>query len=180
MKHFTYGSNMLSAEMRRYVPTATKLGVGTLSSFKLKFEKASRDGSAKCNAQLTKSADDQVIGVLYEIDEVGMRRLADKEGGYRECEVEVDVNGAKVRASVFVAMAKRINDSLKPYDWYKELVIEGARESGIPDAYVEQVLAVESIPDADRLRADSRRSVLSPTTNATENRSNEAGEARTT
>ena len=37
----------------------------------------------------------------------------------------------------------------KPYHWYKEQVVQGAREHGLPEGYIKKIADVESIPDQD-------------------------------
>jgi hypothetical protein len=163
MNHFAYGSNMLIAEIRRFVPCASRIGVARLPSYVLRFHKASKDGSAKCNAHFTNNPRELVIGALYQMDQGGLNSLAEKEGGYEERIVQVQVGDEKVHASIFVAKAARIDAALKPYDWYKELVIAGAEECGLPRSYIEQISSVEAVPDRNAIRSADRRSILPST-----------------
>lgn len=43
--------------------------------------------------------------------------------------------------------ATRIKDSMKPFHWYKQHVLVGARENGLPADYIAKIEAVESIDD---------------------------------
>lgn len=62
-------------------------------------------------------------------------------------------------AFAYVANPAYINDSLRPYHWYKEYVLRGAREFGLPgryiDDFIESVASVED-PNARRVRENRR------------------------
>lgn len=50
-------------------------------------------------------------------------------------------------------IAIRKEHGRKPYTWYKEHVLRGAREQGLPAEYVRALEAVEVMPDPDAKRA---------------------------
>src|SRR2546423_867945 len=132
MRYFAYGSNMLLAQMRSRVPSATKAGIAQLPSHTLRFHKRSRDSSGKCNALASGSTTDCVHGVVYEIDEKDKVRLDAVEGvgqGYTEKRVDVLVNGKIEPVFCYVAEQSHIDDNLLPYDWYRDLVVAGATEA---------------------------------------------------
>ena len=84
-----------------------------------------------------------------------MRRQAlDKaEGvgiGYEAKNGEVTFMGTPRMASIYHATA--IDPSLKPYSWYKALVVAGAKEHNLPERYVERLLATVALEDPDRER----------------------------
>ncbi len=148
---FAYGSNMLSARMRApdRVPSARPIGVGYIAGYRLTFDKVSgKDSSGKCDAEHTRNAADRVYGVLYSVDESEKHRLDDAEGlnaGYDEkCIDVVTARGVKP-AVMYFATSK--NPSLRPYHWYKALVVAGAVEHGLPFTYVELLRTVESVQD---------------------------------
>ncbi len=68
MKYFAYGSNMSIARLKERVPGARSLGCHTLKEHDLRFHKLSKDGSGKCDAFFTGKAEDNIYGVLFEID----------------------------------------------------------------------------------------------------------------
>lgn len=49
--------------------------------------------------------------------------------------------------------AIKIDPMAAPYDWYQALVVHGALEHGLEDAYVQALRAVQHKPDTDALRA---------------------------
>ncbi len=140
--------------IRGRVPSAEIFGVYSLKTHALKFHKVSKDGSGKCDAYFTNSNTDEVIGVLFNIDPTEKQDLDHAEGlgyGYEEKDVEVSGrNGEKVKAFTYVATD--IDNSLKPYAWYKYHVLAGAKESGLPEEYILKIERVDAIKDPDSNR----------------------------
>jgi hypothetical protein len=52
----------------------------------------------------------------------------------------------------YLAAPAALDDTLRPFDWYRDLVVAGARLLGFPPAYVVRVeiVAVEADPDDAR------------------------------
>lgn len=152
MKYFAYGSNMSLARLQARVPNVRPLGRHTLAGHALRFHKAGDDGSAKCDACPTSNDADRVWGVLFEVDANGKATLDRIEGaGYAVAEVSViDEDGR--RQTAFTYRAVRIDAARKPFTWYLHHVLVGAREAGLPRAYIEGIAAVDSIDDPDPAR----------------------------
>jgi len=145
---FSYGSNMSHRRLQARVPSARFLAVAELPAHRLRFHKSAGDGSAKCDAEETGHPDDRVIGVVYEIDDAEKPDLDRHEAlgfGYDEKQVELKTGSDRVQAWMYYAT--RINNALKPFHWYKDHVLIGARENGLPAEYIAQIEAVESIDD---------------------------------
>ena len=142
-------------------PSARPLGVAILHGHELKWHKVSRkDGSGKCDI-VEGGKDSLVYGVLYDIDEAQRNNLDRAEGcghGYDRKEVEVVHGESRVKACVYYATA--IDAKLKPYDWYKALVIAGAKEHNLPQAYISQLESVKAVTDTDVSRAASNYALL--------------------
>ncbi len=143
------------AWLRNRVPSATAIGSAHVTGHTLRWHKRSRkDGSGKCDIELTSRNEDLVYGVLYEIDAREKYLLDNAEGlgnGYEEKIVRVAHNCGHVEATTYYATDK--NPSLKPYTWYKKLVVAGAREHKLPDDYVAALEAVEAVEDRDLVRS---------------------------
>ncbi|MCH8505290.1 MAG: gamma-glutamylcyclotransferase [Ectothiorhodospiraceae bacterium] len=152
---FAYGSNMSTARLRARTPSARVVSVAVLTEYRLAFHKRSRvDGSAKCDAAYTGWYEDQVIGVVFEIRDSEKPLLDAVEGlgaGYEQRQVHVTAADGREH-HVQMYYATDIDDSLKPYDWYREHVLIGARQHGLPAVYVAGIEAVEPVPDPDRER----------------------------
>ncbi|MCP4895713.1 MAG: gamma-glutamylcyclotransferase, partial [bacterium] len=60
----------------------------------------------------------------------------------------------------YVVQTEFIDVRLKPFDWYKTLVLEGAKLHGLPGDYIAEIETVETIPDPDPEREAENLSVL--------------------
>ena len=158
MRYFAYGSNMSVLRLRQRVPSAQVLGLAVLHGHRLMFHKAGRDGSAKCDATVSVRDKDVVHGVLYRMDPAHKSCLDNAEGlgrGYAQKTVEVSLtDGGSAFAITYYATST--NPALKPYSWYLEHVLRGARENGLPTDYVAEIAATDTIfdPDPERNRAE--------------------------
>jgi len=161
--YFAYGSNLHPRRLHERVRSAAVLGSAVLEGHLLRFHKRGRDGSGKCDAMRTDRPEDVVLGVLYRVDLVDVGTLHDVEGvgrGYEVHDVRVRDGHAHVRAFTYVAGSSWIDPALVPWDWYKALVLAGARHHRFADAYVRAIDAVESRPDPDAGRAAEHAALL--------------------
>lgn len=158
---FAYGSNMPIARLRERCPSARALGIAELRCYDLRWHKRSKDGSGKCDIVAVDRPDATVFGVLYEINFAEKPALDRAEGlnrGYEEVEVAVLCAERRVTAKAY--RATDINPSLRPYTWYRDLVIAGAKEHGLPAAYVAQLESAPADEDADRARQNERMALI--------------------
>ncbi|WDE14295.1 gamma-glutamylcyclotransferase family protein [Thalassomonas haliotis] len=161
MKYFAYGSNMSLRRLQQRTPGAASIGLFALTGHDLRFHKAGQDGSAKCDAFYTGSASDCIYGVLFELAPQEKRLLDRVEGlgaGYDEKWVSV-VNNTGFVADAALYYATDIDTRLKPFSWYKEHVLIGARESKLAFDYILKIIRVESIEDPDRKRWARQRAI---------------------
>jgi gamma-glutamylcyclotransferase len=154
IRYFSYGSNMSSRRLMSRAPLAKFLCTAMLQGHRLQFHKKGRDGSAKCDALYTASPDDCIIGVVFEISASEKAILDRTEGlgqGYKEKAVTVHgEKGDSVEAVTYYAT--NIDPSLKPFHWYKEHVLRGAREHRLPSGYVAGIEKTEALADPDQAR----------------------------
>lgn len=136
------------------ISSAQKIEVAKLYKHDLRFHKVSKkDGSGKCDIFETNDTEHFVIGVVYKIDPLEKPMLDKFEGlgyGYEEKQISVEMNRDIV--SAFTYYATNIDQDLKPLHWYKEHVLRGAHENGLPGCYIKKIEMVESIDDIDRER----------------------------
>ena len=155
MYYFSYGSNMSIRRLLERISSAKKLGTATLHGHELKFHKISEtDNTAKCDAFETSDPDHKVIGVVFEIHSNEKPVLDKFEGlghGYEEKYVHVEMEEGNL-IEVFTYYAIKIDTALKPFHWYKEHVLIGAQENGLPETYIRKIESVESIDDHDEER----------------------------
>ena len=154
-KYFAYGSNMLHDRLTKRVPSSRVLGPAELPGHCLRFNKLSKDGSAKANIVYSGNPEDIVYGVLYDLDEADRPRLDTVEGageGYEITQVSVRTGTGDQSAFTYIAAPQAVRNELKPYLWYKNLVLEGAKQNALPRDYIRQIESVEAERDESHLR----------------------------
>jgi cation transport regulator ChaC len=159
--YFAYGSNMLTRRLVARTPSAEAVGTAHVEGYRLTFDKASTDGSGKCDIEATGNATDRVWGVLFRIatDEAGDLDAAEGLGhGYQKHEIDAVAASTTTRAIAYVATAK--DPTRTPYQWYKALVIAGAEEHALPQDYVAALRDIPSQPDPDATRRMTNEALL--------------------
>jgi gamma-glutamylcyclotransferase (GGCT)/AIG2-like uncharacterized protein YtfP len=167
-RYFAYGSNLFSARLRARVPSALVRSIGYLQGYTVRYNKKSVDGSGKCNVVRT-DENDRVYGVVYDFLVDEQPALDKHEGlgrGYHTEEVRVVTDNGETGAYTYVADELAVDESLRPYSWYKEFVVKGARQHRLPDEYIAQLESVDADadPDGERERLN-RESLLGGSTN---------------
>ena len=162
--YFAYGSNMSLERLRARVPSAELVCVAILPAHVLKFHKHSKkDGSGKCDAAFTGDSEDRVFGALYSIQTNQMRQLDIVEGlghGYARKTVSVHTSsGETFSAETYIAT--KFDSSLRPFDWYKEHVLRGARSIGLPESYIASIEVVVADVDAEEERRTTELAIYS-------------------
>lgn len=170
--YLAYGSNMLTARLQARVPSAQPVGVARLPRHVLCFHKRSHnDGSGKCTLQPASEAVAAVFGVLFEIEPSERPALDRAEGlgvGYAARTVTVHTACGPRRAYTYQARPDHLDATLRPYVWYRALVIAGAREHGLPASHRARLRAVPAQRDPDADRRQRHRTLL-PASAATAN-----------
>lgn len=159
MLYLAYGSNLYSRRLTERVPSAVKVCEVELPGYRLCFHKKGADRSAKCNIQ--KHAGSAAHAIVYRIKEEEKADLDRIEGaGYEVTDIRVGYQDQSLDAYTYLASDSYIDDSIKPYHWYKQLVIAGAEEHNFPQPYIEKIKRVESVRDPDRKRLQKARNIL--------------------
>jgi hypothetical protein len=156
MLYAAYGSNLLPARLLARVPEAALVGTCRIPGRRLAFHLASLDGSGKCDIPPAPGDGHCVRAALYRLDESGWARLDAIEGvgiSYVRLGLRIQDSPEAGMAEAYVAVEGRTDGGLRPYGWYKRLVLEGARYHGFPTDYLESIAGVPSTPDPDRSRA---------------------------
>jgi cation transport regulator ChaC len=158
---FAYGSNMLTARIQERCPSAQPLGIAELPGFDLRWHKKSKDGSGKCDIVKAGEPDASLFGVLYQINRDEKRALDRAEGlgnGYAETEMEVHHGPDVVTARAYIATDT--DPTLKPYTWYRALVIAGAKEHALPADYIARLEAVPAVQDPEKEHHDKNMALI--------------------
>lgn len=149
MKYAAYGSNLHPLRLSDRIASAQLVSSAFLPDWSLEFHKRSKDQSGKCSIR---AGGDGVHLAVFEISREGKIALDRIEGvgeGYSEIFLYIPGYGQCVS---YAATESHIDDSLKPYNWYKQLVLLGARFHGFPDDYLDQIESLPAIDDPDPIR----------------------------
>jgi hypothetical protein len=144
---------MLHEHMQDRVPSARYVDNAVLAGYVLRFNKVSKDGSSKANIVPCESPGAMVCGVLYELDESDRAKLDKAEGlgrGYDLVATEVQTTSGVENAFTYLASQNAVDDDLKPYSWYKRIVLRGAKQNHLPDDYIRDLRAMDEVEDPGR------------------------------
>ena len=142
--YFAYGSNLDPGTFlgrRRMQPLATRIGV--LHDFELRFDLPVGPGERGV-ANVAPRPGDHVWGALYQLTRASAEHLDRTEGVpvgvYRRLEVVVRTPDA-AEIGAFTYRSEISRPERKPSRRYLGLLLAGAREHGLPAAYVERLRA---------------------------------------
>ena len=160
MYYFSYGSNMLRERLAARVGDTRYLGAAHLAGYRLAFSKRSADGSGKCTL-IKSDRVHEVWGVVYELTDAQKLLLDGFEGTEYTVEtVRPAVAKTGVEAYTYIGRQRSLDPTLCPYNWYKELVLAGALQAGLPIDHVVRIRSISSIEDRDRGRARENRGLI--------------------
>jgi len=161
---FSYGSNMYSKRLIKRVQSAKILGIGKSQGFKIEFSKRSKDKSGKATLIRTTNKSDIIWGTISTILKKEKHLLDKAEGlgeGYNEEHIPIKTETSEdIFLITYIAEDSYIDKKLIPYSWYKTLVIEGAKENGLPKKYIEKLELQKAKEDKNIGRAKRELKIL--------------------
>jgi gamma-glutamylcyclotransferase len=140
--YFAFASNMNHAQMERWCPASRFLRAAILPGFRFVYDgfSVTWDGAV---GNVVRSETESVWGALYEITERDRLTLDAFEGyprSYDHRDVDVkDRDGKAYRALTYLRTGRPLG---KPHPDYERIVIDGAKECGLPDEYIDRALRV--------------------------------------
>jgi gamma-glutamylcyclotransferase (GGCT)/AIG2-like uncharacterized protein YtfP len=151
LRYFAYGRNMAASAMALACPGHRYLGPAQLRDHRLAFTRRSlRTGTGVADA--IEAAGEHVWGALYELQEADLAALDEKEGNgwaYERRSVRVAVGAG---AELLEAFAYRVIEPdgahIQPSPEYREALLTGARERGLPSGYVKALAALAAFADS--------------------------------
>ncbi|ROR34287.1 gamma-glutamylcyclotransferase family protein [Inmirania thermothiophila] len=157
--YFAYGSNLHPPRLRARLGAVPVLAAAELPGHRLRLDKRGGDGSGK--ARPAPDPAGRVHGLLYRVAAPGLDRLDAIEGpGYRRVRVRVrTLAGEWIVAWTYLARQGWCDPALRPFDWYRDLVLAGARAAAAPAAYLAALAALPVRADPDRARAARHRAL---------------------
>lgn len=157
LRYLAYGSNLHPERLRRRVPSAQLEDRVCLPGWRLTFHKRGYDGSGKGHMVATGMVSDQVWCAVYTFPASERGPLDEAERGYGITELILP-DGS--RAFTYLALPERIDTAALPYDWYRDLIVAGARFLEVPEAYISAIESHDVIADPDAARDADNRSLL--------------------
>ena len=160
--YFAYGSNMLEQRLMDRVKSAEFFSNAWIRGYEVRFRKISIDDSGKADLVQTGDLEDIVHGVVYEFDPADWHTLDKHEGatgnnpGYDRVPIQVHTDLGNRDVTTYLARRGRIDESLKPYTWYRDLIRCGAEQHGLPEDYRQKIENIVDIPDPDGNRKEKR------------------------
>jgi hypothetical protein len=139
------------------------IGRACLDGHELSWHKRSTDGSGKCSISPSAGRPIVVHGVLFHIPKEEKYLLDKVEGlgfGYEEKSVLVDSANGRTEAVTYVAKSTHVDDALRPYRWYKDIVISGAEAFDLSTDYIATLRSVVAIEDPNADRASQNRAAI--------------------
>jgi gamma-glutamylcyclotransferase (GGCT)/AIG2-like uncharacterized protein YtfP len=140
--YFAYASNMHREQMKRWCPASRFLKAAALAGYRFVYDgfSVTWDGAV---ANIVRSDAETVWGAVYDITERDRLTLDAFEGYPREYdhkEVEVrDRDGRTYRAMAYLRTGRAPG---RPHPDYERIVIDGAKEAGLPEEYIDNALRV--------------------------------------
>lgn len=142
MYYLAYGSNLHPVRLEKRLGPVTRIGVAELSGYELRFHKRGADDSGKGNLLKTKGS--SAWAVIYKIDDEQKTSLDEFEGdGYDCVEIEAAIDEETYECCCYLAQPDWIDDNLLPHDWYRDLILHGARHAELSDEYLQCIQAQE-------------------------------------
>lgn len=141
--YFAFGANMASKVLvrrRGIEPLASRAAM--VEGYGLRFALRGLPLFEPAFASLVEAPGEVTHGVLHTLRRADLLRLDRIEGSYDRVDVSAHTHEGVVEATAY--MARRISPERTPSRRYLGLLVEGAREHGLPDAWVEQLLARRS------------------------------------
>ena len=162
--YFAYGSNMLEKRLKARCPSAVFVGSAYVCGYILQFSKRSKDCSGKATIVESKGSHEKLYGALFEIDKGELDNLDKAEGpGYERQDdfivVKTD-NDQEIEVTTYFAKPGATGEHLRPYNWYKQLVLWGAIEAKLPGHYLARLISIEADRDPDGERTKKMLVVL--------------------
>ena len=142
--YFAYGSNLWKDQMiartgaigrAEHVPR-----IAHLENYRLVFQRLTTAGAAFANIVIP---GDGVLGVIYRCSPADLEKLDRYEGGYQRQPITVtDQYGEALSAIAYIIRSAQAANFIKPSAEYLKKIVTGARQHGLPEPYIQAVVAI--------------------------------------
>jgi cation transport regulator ChaC len=140
--YLAYGSNLWKKQ--KVVRTGSiRTGnespqIARLADYRLAFNKRDKNGEVVAN--IMAAPGNEVIGIVYRVNDESLKKMDKYERGYDRSIVSVILeNKTCIEAFIYIAIAKNVIAEEKPTTEYLNKIINGANEHGLPIEYIEKI-----------------------------------------
>jgi len=161
--YLAYGSNLHPLRLCDRVGPVECLGSVCLPGWRLCFDKRGSDGSAKANLRAAPDSNHQAWAAVFRLERRQYARLDRYEGcgrGYETFWLDLTLDGRETPVLTYLTPSHWQSAQAKPYRWYRDLVLAGARFHQFPSAVIEALNRIDTMADPDPERADRQRLLL--------------------
>ena len=163
MLYFAYGSNMQWSRIRERCPSVRFVCKALLPDYQLTFSRRYSQKNSSWTASIEEAADQHFWGVVYEIDDRDIGSLNEAEGykpnrpndenAHTPIRCHVLDEGVKHRPLFVMTYTANVEgnpppghrDRRVPSKEYKSRLVEGAQHWRLPETYVQQLGAIETV-----------------------------------
>ena len=153
MRYVAYGSHLHPLQLLERIESTTFVGTSELVGWTARFTVLGEDGSGKCNLEPSASSTHVAVYDIHADDVATLERLI---GPHYE-PMNVDM-GALGQGTLYYS--QRRGREYAPYEWYKNVVLLGARYHGFPPSALERVESQRAVVDPDHVRRAKMESFL--------------------
>ena len=162
--YFAYGSNLLPQRIEARLGRCPLVTVAEINGRQLRINKTGLDGSAKCNAFRSGNDGHTLQGVIYRLTSPQKYLLDKYEGLGRGYHIEWEdarcrQSGKKHPVMLYVADRQGIREDIRPFRWYRDYVLDGARYFSLSAETIRALEAHPVIDDDDNHRNHQNRQI---------------------
>ncbi len=161
--YLAFGSNLHPVRLTERLGPVRGLGPVELPGWRLCFDKRGSDGSAKANLRAAPGSTASAWGAVFELERAQFPLLDRFEGcgrGYDTFELDLPVAGRTRTVLTYLVPSHWLARGALPHDWYRDLVVAGARFQGFPAGVIEAIPATPARPEPDRVRPRQHAELL--------------------
>lgn len=132
--YFGFASNLKTSLLEERIGNQVQDAIpGRLANYGFRFNKQNEDGSARAN--IIVSEEEDVFGVIYQINQKQYDALVQTEPGFRLIEVSIETDRGNIEALTFISDADV--EDIYPAKDYLNTILVGAKEHDLPEEYVD-------------------------------------------
>lgn len=140
--YFAFGSNLKQSRLEERVGKVIALGRAELPGWDRAMNHLGGDDTYKAN--IVPRSDRSVWGALYELTEEQIDKLDPYEPGYRRIRVEPVLDDGR-RLVAYTYVSHTLSAAGPASTEYRQYMINGAREHGLPEEIVTQLESVRVV-----------------------------------